>query len=392
MENNRIAIVAVAYNRELPLKRLLSSLEKAFYRDEKPTLIISIDKSNTDAVERFADNYSWPHGEKIVRKHEKNLGLRNHMMSLGEWFDQYDTIVVLEDDIVVSPSFYSYVREASDKYFGNDHIAGISLYGFATNYQTGLPFSPVKNEYDGYFMNCAMSWGEVWMKPQWQEFYDWYLNNLDFGPSDNIPSRLFLWKKSWLKYHTRYCIETNKYFLHPYVSLSTNCGDVGVHNVGSSNYLSQVPLQIGDKHNYRLPDTEKEAILYDGFFENKNIYKILGYSETELCVDINGEKANKGNLRYWLTTKRHNYKIVDSFAFSYRPIEMGVLNRQHGTDVFLYDTTISQNNPVAQKQDQKELLFRYNLPSITSLIGRYGKRTVVLDYCNLILKVIKIKR
>lgn len=44
---NEIAIVAVTYNRTDSLKRLLRSLERAHYGNEKPTLIISIDKSKT---------------------------------------------------------------------------------------------------------------------------------------------------------------------------------------------------------------------------------------------------------------------------------------------------------------------------------------------------------
>ena len=130
---SNIAIVTVAYNRSDSLARLLNSLERAYYGQESPTLIISIDKSNTDVVERFADEYSWPHGEKMVRKHEQNLGLRNHMLSLGEWFDKYDALVILEDDIVVSPSFYIYTRQCVNKYSSDANIAGISLYGFEVN-------------------------------------------------------------------------------------------------------------------------------------------------------------------------------------------------------------------------------------------------------------------
>ena len=55
-----IAIVCVAYNRTDSLKRLLTSLEQAYYATPA-TLIISIDKSNTDVVEQFADNYHWLH-------------------------------------------------------------------------------------------------------------------------------------------------------------------------------------------------------------------------------------------------------------------------------------------------------------------------------------------
>lgn len=60
MEN--IAIVTVAYNRVKSLSRLLNSLLCADI-DNAP-LIISIDKSNTNEVERYANDFIWPYGEK----------------------------------------------------------------------------------------------------------------------------------------------------------------------------------------------------------------------------------------------------------------------------------------------------------------------------------------
>ena len=57
---NNIAIVAVAYNRVSSLNRLLNSLLKANLT-EAP-LIISIDKSDTNIVEEFADTFTWSVG------------------------------------------------------------------------------------------------------------------------------------------------------------------------------------------------------------------------------------------------------------------------------------------------------------------------------------------
>ena len=194
-----IAIVTVAYNRVDSLSRLLSLLDGAYYEDNNVTLIISVDKSKTDVVERFADDYQWKHGEKIVDKHDKNLGLRPHMMSLGKWFDRFDALVILEDDIVVSPNFYNYACQTVAKYSVCPDIAGISLYGFSVNYQMGIPFEPVKDEHDAYFMQCAMSWGEIWMRDSWQKFYDWYLQHQDFSVIPELPQRICSWnQKSWL--------------------------------------------------------------------------------------------------------------------------------------------------------------------------------------------------
>ena len=277
---NRIAIIAVTYNRLNSLKRLLDSLEKADYQNESPTLIISIDKSDTDSIEKFADCYVWPVGEKIVSRHEKNMGLKSHMMSLGNWFDEFETLVILEDDIVVSPCFYAYARQSSDFYMSNDEVAGISLYGFSMNYHIGIPFAPMKNEYDGYFMNCAMSWGEIWMKPQWQDFYQWYLDHQDFNYEPHLPESICKWDKSWLKYHTRYCIEQNKYFLHPYTSLSTNNGDTGTHNTKKSDSTYQVSLQVETNLSLVFPLIHQKLFVMMGSLKIGHCVKALDCQRT----------------------------------------------------------------------------------------------------------------
>lgn len=381
---NRIALVTVAYDRVESLKRLLRSLEQAEYFGEHPTLIISIDKSNSDQVECFADEYIWPYGEKIVRKHEHNLGLKNHMMSLGEWFNKFETLVVLEDDIIVSPCFYPYVHQASNKYMGSSEICGISLYGFSRNYQTRLPFTPMSSEYDGFFMNCAMSWGEVWMKPQWLEFYEWYLTHQEFHYEPHLPEVICHWDKSWLKYHTRFCIENNKYFLYPYVSLSTNYTDVGEHAGDEQHSWGfQVPLQYGKKSSYNFPDSVDEAVQYDGFFENKALYQALELSDSELCLDLCGTRVNKEKKRYWLTTAKTNLPIVKSFAMNSRPIEMSIINKEYGHEIFLYDTGCNEGKA---DTNSIRILFAYNIEQISVFIHQYGFINFVVDSIKFLIR------
>ena len=120
----KIALVVIAYNRVGSLKRLLKSLEKGYYNgEENIPLIISVDKSNTDEVERFADEYVWDFGDKKVVKHQQNMGLKQHVLSQGRWLDEYDAIVVLEDDVVVAHDFWYYVRECVKKYQNGVSIA-----------------------------------------------------------------------------------------------------------------------------------------------------------------------------------------------------------------------------------------------------------------------------
>lgn len=373
-----IAIVVVTYNRVDSLSRLMDSLERASYGNDRIPLIISVDKSKTNVVEDFADNYVWPYGDKIVQKHVANLGLKAHMLSLGKWFNKYDALIVLEDDLIVSDSFYFYAKSTVRKYYANPDVAGISLYGFSVNYQTGKPFQPYKSEHDVYFMNCAMSWGQIWMRDSWMNFHRWYNDNMEFSNSDSLPDCLNRWgHKSWLKYHTRYCIEENKYFVFPYTSLSTNCSEAGEHNNGIPSTVYQVQLQAGLKTDYALPDFGEPAVYYDGFFENKNLYDVLGYCEGDLCLDLNGEHKDRTNKRYWLTTAGQNFKVIKSYNLNYRPIEANIYLDNVGSQIFLYDTSQYVRNETPSERNV--MMYQYYLDNILSFIKMYGARNLIKD-------------
>lgn len=345
-EGMNIAIVCIAYNRTDSLKRLLASLEQAYYA-MPATLIISIDKSNTDVVEQFADGYHWPHGEKRVAKHEQNMGLRAHMLSLGSYFEEFDVLIVLEDDITVASSYYSYAQQCAEKYYGHSNIAGISLYSFSVNYQNHLPFTPAKSEYDVYLMNCAMSWGEVWMKPQWKAFIQWYEKHNEDFHLPHLPACLNQWpKSSWLKYHTRYCIEENKYFVYPYFSLSTNNADPGV-NFSHVDTLFQSNMLVSLQKHFNIPAAEDLAIRYDGFFQSKYLGTYVGIAEEELCVDLFSDKPACLHKHFLLTDRVLPYKVVRSFALQLRPIELNVILQREGKELWLYDTTQPATPPQA---------------------------------------------
>lgn len=334
-----IPICCITYNRKNSLERLLKSLDTAIY-DEEVTLIISIDKSNSDEAEKYSEAYKWTHGKKIVIKHEKNLGLRKHILSCGELLKEYEAMIVFEDDITVAKSFYLYAKQCVEKFSKDKQCAGISLYSFQRNYQNRLPFIPLKTDSDVYKMTCAQSWGQVWMREQWFEFMKWYKNNCEeFDENPHLPRAICKWpKSSWLKYHTRYCIEKNKYFVYPYVSLSTNNGDAGVHANQNFSFF-QTPLQFGEKKDFLL----NPKISYDGFFENLQLYTYMGIDKDDICIDLYGEKSNREKKRYWLTRKRENFKIVSSYALDLIPWEMNIIDKRYGYDIFLYDTNFPQS-------------------------------------------------
>ena len=293
MKSYKIAICAIGYNRVDCLARLLNSVEKAEYAQDVD-LIISIDKSNTTCVREFSEEFEWTHGKKIVIAHPENLGLKNHIIKCGNYLEEYnlDAIVVLEDDITVSPYYLYYVVSCMEKYEYDDRIAGISLYNFQIDYVSRMPFNPMQSEFDIYMMNCAMSWGQVWMRKKWAAFYEWYQkNNEDFNLS-YLPEKLNQWRKSWLRYHTRYCIEKNLYFIFPYISLSTNNGEAGTHSKRDKTYV-QSNLLCLPKKKWTLPTVDECVVKYDGFFAPKFLTDYLNVPAEQLVVDFTGVKKGK---------------------------------------------------------------------------------------------------
>lgn len=331
-----IAICVIAYNRISSLRRLLQSLDQAYYPAEEIPLVISIDKSETDEVEKFAENFIWKHGNKKVIKHPVNLGLRKHVISCGNLLSEYEALIVLEDDIFVAKSFYYYAKACVHKYENDDMIAGISLYNFRYDSFVGLPFYQVRTDSDVYLMQLAQSWGQVWMKRQWLEFKDWYDKNENkFNEIVGLPPYIKSWpESSWLKYHTAYCIQKNKYFIYPYDAYSTCFAEAGTHT-GQSTSLHQSLLFAGDRREFRLNPT----VVYDAFREFKGFGEVLGIPEEDLCVDFYGLKDNSQGKRFWLTKKKLKYNCLHSFGLEMRPYELNVLYGIPGDMLFLYDTT-----------------------------------------------------
>lgn len=380
-----IPIVIVAYKRTDTIKRLLASLSEAHYAVVVP-LIISIDKSYTDEVEIFADAYEWEYGPKIVIRHNVNLGLRKHILSIGEFTKEYDAVIVLEDDLIVSPCFYDYALATVSKYKDCENIAGISLYNFPFNNYLSLPFHPQKDEYDAYMMQIAQSWGQIWLKNQWAEFIKWYkINFQEFEYEAHLPKNICQWgKNSWLKFHNKYCIEEDKYFVYPYVSLTSNSGSAGTHSTIDTN-ITQTILQMGKKNDYFLPNFES-ATKYDGFYESTQLENALNLDDN-VCVDLYGLKKNALMDRYWITTEKADFKVIKTFGFQYYPIEENVIRQASGSSIFLYDTYVKEKN-VYPDNTFDIISHHFKIRGIYTLLKRKGFIKVLIK----ILKVLFTKK
>lgn len=365
------AIVVIAYNREKSLKRLLQSLEKASYQQSGENglligsgipLIISIDHSENNLVRIVADDFKWTHGEKRVIVHPENMGLKKHVLSCGDLVDQYDSIVMLEDDLYVSASFYGFAQKALESVWEEDRIAGVSLYTHLLNVHTREPFLALEDGYDNWFFQFASSWGQAFTKNQWNGFREWMKRNDGKElASKNMPVNVSEWsQKSWLKYFIAYMIETDRYFLYPRISQTTNFSEEGTHAKETVMDL-QVPLYNRQKRPYCFSKLSHSEAVYDAFFENVCLKKLIanqtGAKPGEIMIDLYGSRPFAGEQRILLSSIPMPCKIIRKYGCALRPIEANVIENIEGNDFFLYDT--SQKGKEPKVSPVRKYLYHY---------------------------------
>ena len=330
-----IPIVIAAFNRAFCLNRLLESLSHAVFADDIK-LIISIDYGGDSDVFDSAKNFVWCHGEKEIIQHSQNLGLRQHILFCGSLTRYYDGIILLEDDLYVSAFFYSYVQKVQSLYCTDNNIAGVALYSHKFNETACLPFAPMHDGFDVFFMQLACSWGQCWLSHQWDKFENWYELNInnDLLENEDIPPDVRLWPEtSWKKYFVKYLIEKDKYFVYPRVSYSTNFGDAGVHHKGTNLY--QVPLQYCNK-NLILPAFNESSTKYDSYCEIlpeslKNYNS--DFENYNFDVDLYGLKKNIISDNQYVFTIRKCYKSIKLYSRALKPHEANIIENCFGKEI-----------------------------------------------------------
>ena len=364
MDKMNPTIVVVAYNRDVPLKRLLNSLSKAYY-DSPVDLVISIDKNGNQDVYSLADSFSWPYGNKEVVKKEHHLGLRHHILECGDLTTRYGSIILLEDDLFVSPYFYTYARQCMEFYDSDSNVAGISLYSHGYNETAYMGFLPLEDSSDVFFLQIASSWGQSWSKTQWQGFIEWYEKNKDrtFTESDRIPANVLQWSESsWKKYFIAYMIESNKYFVYPRISLSTNFSDPGIHHKTKQTRL-QVPLQFFSKQ-WIFKAFKDSLAVYDAFHEilPEKLKELSGDLQGyDVEIDFYGQKNLVNTSRKYLLTTKPAINPVQTFGKELKPIELNIVYGIEGSHISLAKTENCQD--YMEDRLIHDLSYYYNIPT-----------------------------
>lgn len=241
----KVCIISIAYNRPIHIKKSIESIKYA-NRNTKFPYRIYIDgpKSSEDIgpsnVEKVARNF----GIEYIQMHKNNLGLRgNVFLAISNAFEDYEFIVVVEDDIVLHPSALEFMDYYSKHLNDNKKVGSISL----TN---TLDINPLTN----YFFRLTSSWGWGTWRDRWKDFaidetIEYELNEknlmsyLNLGVEEMFSSQFRLNdtdRKTWAIYWYAFNVLQKRLSFYPRMSLAEN---IGLDGTGTNHGTSTINLR-----------------------------------------------------------------------------------------------------------------------------------------------------
>lgn len=100
----------------------------------------------------------WPHPNKTLVERDRNLGLAKSVIEgVTQLCSEYGRVIVVEDDLVVSPVFLNYLNTALDRYADEPKVMQISGYMFPIEVlsQTGARLLPITSTWGWATWNRA---------------------------------------------------------------------------------------------------------------------------------------------------------------------------------------------------------------------------------------------
>lgn len=310
MNNNLAPIVLFVYNRPHHTRKVLDALSDNDGAKES-TLYIYCDGPKNDAnieermkikqvrevakiENRFKDVY-------VVERVE-NMGLATSVITgVTEIVNKYGKIIVLEDDLVTSPYFLTYMNDALDIYESENEVICISGYSY-----------PVKAKLpDTFFIKVAECWGWATWKKGWELFEmdgSKLLNEIeqsgkafdfDFQNSypytqmlkDQIEGKNSSWAIRW--YASAFL--KNKYCLYSAISLVQNIGidGSGTHSGTSEKWeveLAKKKIIVNKINAIEHIAARKAIVAYFNSVKNNKSFLFKAIRKVKSIIGINHRK------------------------------------------------------------------------------------------------------
>ena len=285
-------IVLFVYNRPWHTKKTIEALKNNELAGESDLFIFAdntIDDKNKESVDVVRSYVKTIDGFKSVNivERETNFGLAKNVISgVTEVIDRYNKVIVLEDDIVCSRIYLSYMNKLLSYFQYNEKIYSVTGYTFPIKI-------PAEYKYDVYFSLRASSWGWGTWKDRW-EIVDWdvedydsfimnpgHIKSFNNGGDDltlmlrnQVEGKIDSWSIIWSYTH----FKNNSYCVYPTKSRLENIGadGSGIHTDRTKKYdvlLNENETKLILTEEIILND---EIILnFQKFFSQNKLKKII---------------------------------------------------------------------------------------------------------------------
>jgi len=327
-------IVLFAYNRPKHTMATLQALKNCELADKSVLYVFADgvknndDESEMDAVSRtrgVIESDKWC-AKTIIHESIENKGLADSIITgITQVCEKHGRVIVLEDDIVVSPFFLQYMNDALDFYENEKkvwHIAGYAL--------------PFYEQIDGdtFFSKFMSCWGWATWYDRWKYFKKdpkaalakafWKKYDFTYGNKyksywqirANLRGKRNTWAAFW--YATIYF--NNGLCLNPRISFADNIGmdGSGAHCKTSTVYKATIGNNYPIMFETRIGETPQTRRL---FMENlsKKTKKLI-------CLKPNGQYSNRliQNLNFEAFCMEYGYDfqnptLVDIAGFYLSP-------------------------------------------------------------------------
>ena len=228
-----------------------------------------------------------------IIERQENMGLANSIITgVTELCNKYGRVIVVEDDLYLSPYFLKYMNTALDTYEEYDEVMHIAGYMFPVRVQ--LP--------ETFFYRATSCWGWGTWKRAWDKFEpdahtllagfqdDKKRWEFDIQGSTNFYRMLkYQARNSWAIRWYASVFLNNGLCLHPGKSLVNNIGhdDSGVHCGCTDAYDVNVSEEEDLEFTTDIKESEKAFMLMVDFYQSikKPIY-VLVYNRLKRIINV----------------------------------------------------------------------------------------------------------
>ncbi|NNN84135.1 glycosyltransferase family 2 protein [Vibrio sp. A8-1] len=165
--NNLAPIVIFVYNRQWHTQQTIEALQKNELSDQSDLIIYSDGSKNDQSssqVQEVRNYLKTVSGFKTIKiiERDKNWGLAANIIDgVSEVINHYGKVIVMEDDIVTSPSYLSFMNQALEHYQNENKVWHISGWNY--------PLTDGCNT-DAFFWRVMNCWGWATWNDRWQHF------------------------------------------------------------------------------------------------------------------------------------------------------------------------------------------------------------------------------